>query len=55
MKLDPNFLHHRKITRDLYSDTLFARPAGSSRSRNVIVAAAARVPSRGYRDPRAHL
>jgi hypothetical protein len=39
MKLDPSFVHHRKITRDLDGDKLFARRAGSSRSHDVIVAA----------------
>ncbi len=39
MKLDPNFVHHRKITRDLDGGKLFARRIGSSRIRDVIVAA----------------
>jgi hypothetical protein len=39
MKLDLNFVHHRKITRDLDPGKLFARRIGSSRIRNVIVAA----------------
>jgi hypothetical protein len=39
MKLDPNFVHHRKITRDLDDGKLFARRIGSSRIRDVIVAA----------------
>ena len=39
MKLDPNFVHHRKIKRDLDCGKLFARRAGSSRSHDVIVAA----------------
>ena len=39
MKLDPNFVHHRKIERDLDNGKLFARRAGSSRSHDVIVAA----------------
>ena len=39
MKLDPIFVHHRKITRDLDGGKLFARRIGSSRSRDVIVAA----------------
>jgi hypothetical protein len=39
MKLDPNFVHHRKIKRDLDCSKLFASRAGSSRSHDVIVAA----------------
>jgi len=39
MKLDPNFVHPRKIERDLDNGKLFARRAGSSRSHDVIVAA----------------
>jgi hypothetical protein len=39
MKLDRNFVHYRKITRDLDGGKLFARRIGSSRSRDVIVAA----------------
>ena len=39
MKLDPNFVHHRTITKDLDGDKLFARRVESSRSRDVIVAA----------------
>jgi len=39
MKLDPNFVHHRKINRDLDCGKLFARRAESSRSRDVIVVA----------------
>jgi hypothetical protein len=39
MKLDPNFVHHRKIKRDRDCGKLFARRAGSSRSHDVIVAA----------------
>ena len=39
MKRDPNFVHHRKITGDLDGGKLFARRMGSSRSRDVIVAA----------------
>ena len=38
MKLDPNFAHHRKITRDLDSGKLFARRPGPSRTHDVIVA-----------------
>jgi hypothetical protein len=38
MKFDPDFVHHRKITRDLDSGKIFARRAGSSRSHDVIVA-----------------
>ena len=39
MKLDPNFVHYRKITRELDCGKLFARRAGSSRSQDVIAAA----------------
>jgi hypothetical protein len=39
MKLDPHFVHHRKITRDMDGGKLFARRPGSSRIRDVIVAA----------------
>jgi hypothetical protein len=39
MKLDPNFVHHRKIKRDLDCGKLFARRAGSSHTHDVIVAA----------------
>jgi hypothetical protein len=39
MKLDPNFVHHHKITRELKCGELFARRAGLSRSHDVIVAA----------------
>jgi hypothetical protein len=39
MKLDPNFVHHRKIKRDRDYGKLFARRAGSSRSHDMIVAA----------------
>jgi hypothetical protein len=39
MKLEPNFVHHRKITRDLDGGKLFARRIGSTRSRDVMVAA----------------
>ena len=39
MKPDPNFVHHRKITRDLDGGKHFARRIGSSHSRDVIVAA----------------
>ena len=39
MKLNPNFVHHRKIERVLDNGKLFARRAGSSRSHDVIVAA----------------
>jgi hypothetical protein len=39
MKLDRNFVHYRKITKDLNGGKLFARRIGSSRSRDVIVAA----------------
>jgi hypothetical protein len=39
MKLDRNFVHYRKITKDLNGEKLFARRIGSSRSRDVIVAA----------------
>jgi hypothetical protein len=37
VKLDPNFVHHRTITRDLDCGKLFARHPGSSRTRDVIV------------------
>ena len=39
MKLDPNFVHHRKIKRDLDCGKLFARRAGSSHTHDVIIAA----------------
>ena len=39
MKRDPNFVHHRKITEGLDGGKLFERRIGSSRSRDVIVAA----------------
>jgi len=39
MKLDLNFVHHRKIKRDLDCGKSFARRHGSSRSHDVIVAA----------------
>jgi hypothetical protein len=39
MKLDPDLVHHRKITADRDGDKLFERQTGSSRSRDVIVAA----------------
>ena len=39
MKLDPSFVHHRKITRELECGKLFAGRAGSSRRRDVNVAA----------------
>jgi hypothetical protein len=39
MKLARNFVHYRKITKDLNGGKLFARRIGSSRSRDVIVAA----------------
>jgi hypothetical protein len=39
MKLDPNFVHHRKIKRDLDCGKLFGGRAGLSRSHDVIVAA----------------
>jgi hypothetical protein len=39
MKLDPNFIYHRKITGDLDSGKLFARRHGSSRTHDVTVAA----------------
>jgi hypothetical protein len=38
MKLDPNFVRHRKTTGDLDSSKLFARRARSSRSHDVIAA-----------------
>ena len=40
MKLDPNFVRDRKISGDLESGKLFARRPGTSRSHDVIVAAA---------------
>jgi hypothetical protein len=39
MKLDPDFVHHRKFTRDRDSGKHFTRRARSSRSLDVIVAA----------------
>jgi hypothetical protein len=39
MKLYPNFLHHRKITRDMDRGKRFAGRPGSSRTHDVIVAA----------------
>jgi hypothetical protein len=39
MKLDPSFVHHRKIKRDLDCGKFFARRHGSSRSQDVIIAA----------------
>src|SRR6202048_1402603 len=39
MRLDTNFVHHRKIKRDLDCGKLFARRAGSSHTHDVIVAA----------------
>jgi hypothetical protein len=54
MKLDPNFVHHRKIERDLDHGKLFARRAGSSRCHDVIVAAtllALLVVATATRDP----
>jgi hypothetical protein len=54
MKLDPNFVHHRKIKRDLDCSKLFASRAGSSRSHDVIVAAtllALLVVATATRDP----
>jgi hypothetical protein len=39
MKLDRNFVHCRKIAKDQDGGKLFARRIGSSRSRDVIVAA----------------
>jgi hypothetical protein len=39
MQLDPNFVQHRKTTRDLDRGKLLARRPGSSRSHDVIVAA----------------
>jgi hypothetical protein len=39
MKLDPHFVHHHKITKDMDGGKLFARRLGSSRIRDVIVAA----------------
>jgi hypothetical protein len=38
MKRNPNFVHHRKITKDRDSGKLFARRRGSSRTHDVIVA-----------------
>ena len=38
MKLDPNVVDRRKITRDLDSGKVLARRAGPSRSQNLIVA-----------------
>ena len=39
MKRNPNFVHHRKITKDRDSGKLSARRAGSSRTHDVIFAA----------------
>jgi hypothetical protein len=39
MRLDPNFAHHRKITRDADNGKLFTRRPGLSRAHDVIVAA----------------
>jgi hypothetical protein len=39
MKLDPNFVPHRKITRGLDRGKIFARRPGSSRAQDVIIAA----------------
>ena len=39
MKLDPNFVHQRKIKRDPDCGKSFARRHGSSRSHDVVVAA----------------
>ena len=39
MNLDPDFIHHRKITEDLDCGDLFAKRTASSRTHNVIVAA----------------
>jgi hypothetical protein len=39
MKLDPGFIHHRKIKRDLDRGKFFVRRHGSSRSHDVIIAA----------------
>jgi hypothetical protein len=39
MKLDPDFVHHRKIRRDLDCGKPFARRPGSSCTHDVIVAA----------------
>jgi hypothetical protein len=39
MKLDPDFVHHCKITGDPKSGKFFARRAGSSRGRDLIAAA----------------
>ena len=38
MNLDPDFVHHRKIARDLDSGKFSARRHGSSRTHDVIVA-----------------
>jgi hypothetical protein len=38
MKRNPNFVHHRKITKDRDSGKLFAKRHGSSRTHDVIVA-----------------
>jgi hypothetical protein len=38
MKRNPNFVHHRKITKDWDSGKLFAKRHGSSRTHDVIVA-----------------
>ena len=38
MKRNPNFVHHRKITKDRDSGKLFAKRHGSSRTYDVIVA-----------------
>jgi hypothetical protein len=40
MKLDPNFVGHRKITKSLDCGEIFARRPGSSRTHDLIVAAA---------------
>jgi hypothetical protein len=37
MKRNPNFVHHRKITKDRDSGKLFAKRHGSSRTHDVIV------------------
>jgi hypothetical protein len=39
MRLDPNFVHDHKITRNPDSGKLFARGARSSRSHDLVVAA----------------
>jgi hypothetical protein len=39
MKLDPNFVHHQRIARDLGCRKLVARRRGLSRTHDVIVAA----------------